>query len=207
MSAVAQSLLKNLEESFLVFIESVPDAMVLSDRSGRIVLVNSNTERLFGYSRDQLLGKKVEILIPPRFHGHHRRHRADYYADPSIRPMGKGRELTGLRKDGTEFHVDINLSPVQIRGETLVWSAIREATEREAAVGRVRIALKEQRFHGGLVAICAWCKRVRDEVGSWLPMEQYVAAHSDTKFTHGLCKECLQNLDPNSHAGRLRHRS
>jgi PAS domain S-box-containing protein len=90
VSAAAQSLLANLKESFRVFIESVPDAMVLSDRSGRIVLVNSNRETLFGYSRAELLGKKVEILIPARFHAQQRRHRADHYSDPSIRPMEKG---------------------------------------------------------------------------------------------------------------------
>jgi protein-histidine pros-kinase len=108
-------------ESFLVFIESVPDPMVLSDRSGRIVLVNSNTETLLGYGRDELLGKKVEILIPARFHAQHPRHRADYYSSPSIRPMAIGRrELPGHRRDGSEFRVQINLSPVHIRGETLV---------------------------------------------------------------------------------------
>jgi PAS domain S-box-containing protein len=197
MGAVARSLLADLEESFLVFIESVPDAMVLSDRSGRIVLVNSNTEKLFGYSHDELLGKQVEILIPARFREDHLRHRADYYADASRRPMEPRRELLALRKDGTELRVEINLSPVQIGGETLVWSAIRNATEREAAISRVRIALKKQRNHGALLSTCAWCKRVRDEAGSWLSMEQYVLSHSDTKFTHGLCQDCLRKLDPN----------
>lgn len=196
MGAIVQSLLTNLEEKFLVFIESVPDAMVLSDRSGRIVLLNSNTERLFGYSRDELVGEKVEILMAARFRSHHRKHRADYCSDPRIRPMGVGRELSGLRKDGTEFRVEINLSPVVIRGEALVWSAIRDPAGREATVSRIRIALKEQGLNGGLIAICAWCKRLRNEAGLWLPFEQYLAAHSDTKFTHGLCKDCLRKLDP-----------
>jgi PAS domain S-box-containing protein len=198
VSAIAPTLLANLEESVLVFIESVPDAMVLSDRSGRIVLANSNTETLFGYRRNELLGKKVEILVPARFRRDHRRHRADYYSDPGIRPMGKGRVLRGCRKNGSEFLVEINLRPVQIRGETLVWSAIRNATEREAAVSRVRIALKERGFRGGVIAICSWCKRVRDEVGAWLPLDQYVLSHSDAQFTHGLCQDCSRKLDPGS---------
>jgi hypothetical protein len=66
-----------------------------------------------------------------------------------------------------------------------------------AAISRVRITQKKQRLHGELILTCAWCKRVRNELGSWLPMEQYIASHSDTKFTHGLCKDCLRTLDPN----------
>jgi PAS domain S-box-containing protein len=196
VSAVAQNLVANLEESFLLFIESVPDAMVLSNREGRIVLVNINTEKLFGYRRDELLGKKVEILIPARFRAGHRRHRAAYYADPSIRPMGIGRDLFGSRKDGTEFPVQINLSPVQIRGEHLVWSAIRGVGEREAFTAQVRIALNKRRVLRGLISICAWCKRIRDERGSWQRLESYIESHSETKFTHGLCRDCLQRLDP-----------
>jgi hypothetical protein len=63
------------------------------------------------------------------------------------------------------------------------------------------IALKKQRLHRGPISMCAWCKRVRDELGSWLPMEQYITSHSDTEFTHGLCKDCLRKLDPNLKAG------
>jgi PAS domain S-box-containing protein len=200
VSAVAKNLLANLGERFLVFIESVPDAMVLSDRSGRIVLVNRNISSLFGYSSDELVGRMVEVLMPARFRSHHRKDRADYCFDPRIRPMGQGRELSGLRKDGSEFRVEISLSPVEIGGKTLVWSAIRDVTEREAAVSRLRIALKEQGLRGGLISICAWCKRIHDEAGSWLPVEQYLAAHLDTKITHGLCKDCLRNLDPTLHA-------
>jgi PAS domain S-box-containing protein len=193
VSAVAQNLLADLEESFLVFIESVPDAMVLSDRGGRIVLVNNNTERLFGYPRDELLGKKVEILIPERLHAHHRRHRADYYRDPGVRGMGIARNLVGCRKDGTEFPVEITLSPVQIRTKPLVWSAIRDVSERAAF-----FAVNEPGAHRGLIQICAWCKRVRDERGSWLQLDRYIESHSGTKFTHGLCGDCLQKLDPDN---------
>ena len=96
------------------FLESVPDAMVLSDHEGRIVLVNSNAERLFGYPRDELVDNKVEILMPNRFRTRHQQHRAAYYADSRIRPMGLAEVLSARHQDGIEFHVEINLNTVEI---------------------------------------------------------------------------------------------
>jgi protein-histidine pros-kinase len=105
-----------IEGKFLDFLETVPDAMILSDHNGRIILLNTNAERIFGYSRDELLGKEVEILLPDRFRTRHRRHRTAYYADPGIRPMGVGEDLYACGKDGVEFPVEIRLSPVEIKG-------------------------------------------------------------------------------------------
>lgn len=199
MSAVAQNVLASLQDSFLFFIESVPDAMVLSDREGRIILVNANAEKLFGYTREELLGKKVEILVPPRFRGRHRRDRAKYYADPSVTRMGIGREVMGCRKGGSEFPVEIYLSAVQMRGEPLVWSAIRDLSGREAWRERIHIVAHGQGSRGEMISICAWCKRVRDPHGFWQPLDQYIASHSEAKFTHGLCTDCLHKLNPDSH--------
>jgi PAS domain S-box-containing protein len=195
MSSVVERRLANLERSFLSFIESVPDAMVLSDGEGKIVLANTNTEKLFGYRRDSVLGKKVEILIPARFRARHLRQRATYYSNPAIRPMGIGREVLARRKGGGEFRVEINLSPIQIGGELFIWSAIRDVSVREVLFRRIHIAL-EKRGIQGLISICAWCKRVRDECGSWQLLEKYVASHSEIKFTHGICDYCSQKLDP-----------
>ena len=196
MSAVAED--SFIESLFLPFIETVPDAMVLSNAEGKIVLINTNTEKLFGYRRDEVAGEKVEVLIPARFHARHCRHRANYYSDPHIIPMGIGRELSACRKDGSEFRVEVNLGPVQIKGELFVWSAIRDVSLREALLDRMLTALQERGSQRGIVSICAWCKRVRDERGSWQTLEQYVASHSDINFPHDLCKDCLQKLDPNS---------
>jgi PAS domain S-box-containing protein len=126
-----------VDGEFLHFIESVPDAMILSDQEGRIVLLNTSTERMFGYSSDELVGKEIEILIPERSRSMHRVDRAAYYADPSIRRMGVGRELSARRKDGVEFPVEISLAPVEIRGKTLVWSAIRDISDCERFIARV----------------------------------------------------------------------
>jgi PAS domain S-box-containing protein len=118
MTSGAQSLLVRrayIEGKFLDFVETVPDAMILSDHQGRITLVNGNTEQMFGYSRNELLGKKIEILVPDRLRSRHRRDRAVYYSEPSVRPMGVGQALCACGKNGAEFPVEISLSPVEIR--------------------------------------------------------------------------------------------
>ncbi len=118
------------ERRFETLVDSAPDAMVIADAQGRIVQVNSQTETLFGYTRQELLNLKVEDLIPQRFRTRHVMHRSDFHAAPRRREMGVGMELYGLRKDGTEFPVEISLSPLQTDQGVLVSSAIRDISER-----------------------------------------------------------------------------
>jgi PAS domain S-box-containing protein len=119
------------EEKFKALLQSAPDAMVIVNQKGEIVLVNSQTERLFGYSTAELLNSKVEILIPDRYRGRHLGHRSGFFGDPKLRPMGAGLELYARRKDGTEFPVEISLSPLRTKEGMLVSSAIRDVTERK----------------------------------------------------------------------------
>jgi PAS domain S-box-containing protein len=122
---------KMLEARFGHLLESMPDGIVMINAAGRMVLANSQAERIFRYGAGELLCRPIEELIPPRFRGGHVGHRTNYFGQPRSRPMGAGLELFGLRKDGSEFPVEISLSPLQTADGTLVSSAIRDITDRK----------------------------------------------------------------------------
>jgi two-component system, LuxR family, sensor kinase FixL len=129
---------KRAEERFRLAVEASPSAIVMINPQGDIVLVNTLTERLFGYRREELLGKSVEILVPERFRADHPAHRAGFFAAPQSRAMGAGRDLFARRKDGTEFQVEIGLNPIQTSEGTLVLTAIVDITERKRAEAELR---------------------------------------------------------------------
>lgn len=130
----ARALYANLRDSemrFRTLLESAPDAVVVADRDGKVVLANVMTEKLFGYARGEMLGQRVELLIPERHREDHARHQARYHLAPQQRPMGTGLALFGRRKDGSEFPVEVSLSPVETSEGLLVFGAIRDITARK----------------------------------------------------------------------------
>jgi PAS domain S-box-containing protein len=126
------------ENRFRELIENAPDAILQVDPTGTIVVANRTAELLFGYSRQELLGENVDILVPAMARGHHSRHRASFARAPKVRPMGSGMELFALRKDGIEIPVEISLSPSHQDGGTNVTAAIRDVSERKQAEAQMR---------------------------------------------------------------------
>ena len=132
MSEAPQKLPSSQEQAlFEQLFEFSPDAIVVTDSEGRITNANAQVQRAFGYTREELVGQPVETLIPERFRGVHPNHRQAYNAQPSVRPMGVGLELYGLRKDGTEFPVDIMLSPIETAEGRVTFSVIRDISGRK----------------------------------------------------------------------------
>jgi len=132
------------DESFRRVVEHAPAAMVMTDRRGVIVLVNSLTEQLFAYPRAALIGRSIDMLVPERFRAHHDRYRSGFFDHPQPRPMGGGRELFAIRADGSEFPVEIGLNPLETEDGTMVLASIVDITERRRAQHKLEDALQEK---------------------------------------------------------------
>jgi PAS domain S-box-containing protein len=173
---------KKAEERFRVAVESSPNGMLMVDQTGRIVMVNREAERLFGYARQELLSQPIEMLVPVRYRGQHPGNRGFFYSDPRTRVMGAGRELFGLRKDGSEIPIEIGLTPIEMDEGLFVLSsvvdisprkeserALRESEERlrqsqkMEAVGTLAGGIAHD-FNNLLSAIIGYGELVREEV-------------------------------------------
>lgn len=133
------------DELFRALLETAPDAMVIVDGSGVIQLVNAQTEAMFGYRREELLGRNVDVLIPQRYRARHDEYRRGYSSSGQVRPMGTGPDSSGLRRDGREFPVEISLSPLQTSGGLLVSAAVRDVSERKRAEQELARLYEQQR--------------------------------------------------------------
>ena len=191
------------EARFRALLESAPDAVVISDTEGRVVLVNAQMERLFGYSRDEVVGQSVDMLIPERYRARHVGYRGDYIAEPPARPMGGVLELHGTRADGSEFPVAICLSPVNTDEGTLVVSDIRDITDQRRAERKIEEL--NERLTQDNTELAA--------VNSELEAFSYSVSHdlraplrAIDGFSQALMEDCAERLDQDgrSHLTRVR---
>jgi PAS domain S-box-containing protein len=151
---------RRIRDQFRLAVEAAPAAMIMVDQRGTVVMVNALTERLLGYTREELLGQSIEKLVPPRFRNRHVADRKGFFVDLRQRPMGAGRELFAVRRDGSEVPVEIGLSPVQLEGSTFVLAAVTDIAERKALEQeRAALLAREQAARGEMER----ASRLKDE--------------------------------------------
>lgn len=138
--------LKQAEEQFRTLVESAPDAMIIVNNKGMITLVNNQAEKMFGYTKEEILGKEIEQLIPLEFLSSHKKLREDFFRSPRTRMMGEGKILKGRKKNGEEIPVEIALSPIHIRSELMISAIVRDISERIKAEDEIRISLRNLNY-------------------------------------------------------------
>ena len=161
---------KRADQKFRDLLEAAPDAMVIVDDDGHIVHANSQTDRLFGYTRQELLGVRVEVLMPEQFRDRHAGHRDLFFSRPRLRPMGAGFELRGRRKDGTEFPIEISLSPLETEHGLLVTGSIRDISERKDAEEERERAITRMSVATGSARVGIWEFQIEAQSLFWDPI-------------------------------------
>jgi PAS domain S-box-containing protein len=190
--------LKRAEERFRSLLEAAPDAMVITDNTGHIVFANLQTQRMFGYETRALLGQAVDLLLPGQATGTGLARPIDYFRSPEVRLMGSGLELYGRHKDGSEFPVEISLSPLETEGGRLVSSAIRDVSQRRITENALKLANRElEAFSYSVAHDLRAPLRGMSSFAKILATEHATALDSDAR-------DCVQEIVSNARAmGRL----
>src|SRR5262245_35123891 len=198
---------QQMHDRFRRLVQAAPTAIVVVDKRGTLLYVNALTEKLFGYGSDELAGKSVEMLVPERFRAQHPRYRADFSNTPQVRPMGAGRDLYGVRKDGSEVPIEIGLNPIELDGETLVLSSIvdisdrkrlleaeRQAREVADAANRSKdmfLARVSHELRTPLNALMGWARMLRDGT---LPLKRVQHAISSIDRNADMLNKLVEDL-------------
>jgi PAS domain S-box-containing protein len=192
---------RHAEERYRTLLESAPDGMVIADAGGRITFANAQTEALFGIPRAELVGQTIETLIPEAQRGSHEAHRTAFLREPRLRPMGAGLELRGRRRDGSEFPVEISLSPLRTEHGTLVTAAIRDITVRQRAEQTVReYAVRLEGLSRQLLTAQEWERRtiaheLHDEIGQSLTALKLILGGCRDRLDTPMLDESLALVD------------
>ena len=180
-------------------LESLAEGVVVINRFGTILLVNSRAEQMFGYPANGLTGKPHSVLVPYRSIKIHDEEQANFFKDRRNRSMGQQLNLTGRRSDGSEFPVEVSLCHIENASDDLVLALVNDITERKrlenelsGKIGELEATLAKIRRLEGIIPICMYCKKIRDDKESWQKLEVYITEHSEALFSHGICPDCAK---------------
>ncbi len=180
-------------------LESLAEGVVVIDSSGTILLVNSRAEQIFGYPANGLAGQSHSVLIPERLSKIHEEHQKSFFKEHKNRPMGQMLNLSGRRSDGSEFPLEISLCYINGARRPLVLALVSDITERKhlqnelsSKIEQLEATLAKIRRLEGIIPICMYCKKIRDDKESWQKLENYITEHSEALFSHGICPDCAK---------------
>ena len=191
------------ERRFRSVVQTAKDAIILADGSGNIIAWNRAAQTIFGYQEEEVMGQPLTMVMPERYRDAHRQGIARLQSGGEAHVIGTTVELHGLRKDGNEFPLELSIGTWQATEGPYYSGIIRDITdrkraeeERERLIRELQEAMAKIKVLGGLLPICATCKKIRDDKGYWKQIEEYIADHSEAQFTHGICADCARKIHP-----------
>ncbi len=199
----AEQALRESEEHFRAVAQSANEAIITSDSKGSILSWNSGAEKIFGFTEAEIIGQPMTLIMPERYAEGHRMGMKRVSEGSERHVIGTTVELFGLNKNGTEFPIELSLAEWETSAGRYFTGIIRDVTvrkqiesEREQLIVDLQNAIEQIKTLKGIVPICASCKKIRDDKGYWEQVDQYVAKHTDAKFSHGICPDCTKKLYP-----------
>ena len=199
----AEEALRESELRLRSVTESAKDAIISADKNGIIISCNKASQDLFGYEKQEIIGRPLTILMPQSSIEPHKKAIANVAETGESRVIGQTVELAGLTKRGREFPIELSISTWNVGGETYYTGILRDISkrkhneaERNQLIQSLQDSLAKIKTLSGMLPICAACKKIRDDKGYWNQIETYLHEHSKAEFSHGICPECAKKLYP-----------